>query len=365
MTQDSIIPICDLHCDTATNLLMGDSLEDVHLQVNLAAMKKAGIGLQVFACYLPPAIPKGKAFPMISDFIARLKEELARHEQDIRLCLNHQEVQTCRAQGKIAAILAVENGNAIEADLTKLEALYKMGVRLMTIVHAESNEWVISSNDSAPAFAGLTAFGGDVIRAMNDLGMIIDLSHSHDRTVEAVLRISKKPVIASHSCARALCHTSRNLPDELIAGIAQSDGLIGLNMYPAFLDAAFNRLVFEKAGDLFTELGKLERSAGMDLAKIGRLFPDFSAKFQAALQGRSIPLERYYDHILYLSELIGAECIAFGSDFDGIPILPEGVRDCSVFGEIREGLFERDYSRDEVEAICWGNFMRVLGAACS
>ena len=361
---ESVIPICDLHCDTATNLLIGDSLLDPRLQVNLPAMKKAGIGLQVFACYLPPAIPKGKAFAMISDFIARFKEVLTRHEEDLQLCLDREQVMACQKQGKIAALLAVENGNAIEADLGKLEALYRMGVRLMTIVHAESNEWVISSNDARPPFPGLSDFGREVIQAMNDLGMIIDLSHAHDRAVEAVLRISKHPVIASHSCARALCDTARNLPDDLIAGIAAGDGLIGLNIYPGFLDGAFNRLIAEQAGDLFTELGRLERSAGMDLARIGRLFPDFSAKFQTAMAGHSIPLERYYDHILYLSELVGAEFIAFGSDFDGVPLLPQGVKDCSVFGDIRAGLFERDYSRDEVEAICWNNFMRVLGAVC-
>jgi membrane dipeptidase len=361
--SNSSIPICDLHCDTATNLLLGSSLLDTGMHVNLPALRKGGIGLQVFACYIPPAIPKGSAFAMVEKMILHLKEELARHDA-MTLCLNLADVQAAQDNGKIAAMIGVENGNAIDGELANLEKLHRLGVRLMTLIHAESNEWAISSNDPSPAFTGLTDLGHEVVQAMDDLGIIIDVSHSHDKTVEEVLKYSRKPVIASHSCAKTLCPTPRNLSDELIAGLAYSGGLVGLNLYPGFLDAAYSQLITEQAGDLFTELGKMERAAGMDLFKIGQLFPEFSRKFTAAMGERLLPLERYYDHILYITELIGAEYVAFGSDFDGVPILPAGVSDCSSLRTIQEGLFQRDYSLDEVQAISWDNFMRVVGAVC-
>ncbi|HOT96463.1 MAG TPA: dipeptidase [bacterium] len=357
------IPICDLHCDTATNLLLGSSLTDTSMQVNLPAMRRGGIGLQVFACYIPPAIPKGSAFAMAEKMILHLKTELGRHPE-MALALSLAEVRAAREQGKIAAMIAVENGNAIDADLGNLEKLHHLGVRLMTIIHAESNEWAISSNDPSPAFAGLSDFGRDVIQAMDDLGMIIDVSHSHDRTVEEVLKSSRKPVIASHSCAKTLCPAARNLPDELIAGLAYSGGLIGVNLYPGFLDGTYSEQITATAGDLFTELGKMEREAGSDLVKIGRLFPEFSRNFAAAMGENLLPLERYYDHLLYITEMIGAEYLAFGSDFDGVPILPAGVTDCSSLRTIQQGLLERDYSVDEVEAISWENFLRIVGAVC-
>lgn len=363
MPSSGSIPICDLHCDTATNLLLGSPLTDRGMQVNLPGMIEGGIGLQVFACYIPPAIPRGQAFPMVEKMIVNLKAELARHPE-IALCTNLAEIGSARASNRIAAFIGVENGNAIDGDLANLEKLRDLGVRLMTIIHAESNEWAISSNDPAPRFDGLTDLGRDVIQAMDDLGIIIDVSHSHDRTVEEVLRHSRKPVIASHSCAKTLCPNARNLSDELIAGLAYSGGVVGLNLYPGFLDAAYSRRITERAGDLFSELGKMERAAGMDIVKIGELYPGFVARFTEAMGDDLLPLERYYDHILYITELIGAEYVAFGSDFDGVPILPEGVAGCTSMRRIQEGLFERDYSLDEIQAISWDNFMRVIGAVC-
>lgn len=360
--SEGMIPICDLHCDTAYNLLLGTTLEEPRNQVNLPAMREGGVGLQVFACYLPPAIPKGQGFAIIERMILHLRRELEQHEE-MALCTSARAVEAARRAGKIAALIAVENGNAIDGEIANLEKLHRLGVRMLTLIHAESNEWVISSNDPSPAFAGLTALGRDVIQAMDDLGIIIDVSHSHDRTVEKVLKYSRKPVIASHSCARTLCPSPRNLTDELIAGLADSGGLVGLNLYPGFLDAGYNRLIMERAGDLFTELGKMERAAGVKLFEGGGLYPDFNEKFGAAMAGATLPLERYFDHILYITEMIGAEYVAFGSDFDGVPVLPEGVSDCRAMRTIQQGLFERDYSRDEVEAISWSNFMRVLAAA--
>ncbi len=358
------IPICDLHCDTATNFLCGTHLDDPSLQVNLPAMIEAGIELQVFACYIPPSIPKGQGFPLVNKLLDHLEEEIGRNADSITICRNYAEIASARRQNKIAALMAVENGNAIDGDLENLRRLYERGVRLMTIVHAKSNEWAISSNDKNPAFAGLTPFGEKVINSMNEMGMIIDLSHAHDITVEKVSQISTKPIVASHSCAQKICPADRNLKDELLVGLAENDGMVGLNLYPGFLDGQYYRISSERAGDLFSELSKMEQAAGLDLVEIGRLFTEFSAHFNKAMAGYTLPLERFFDHILYITDLIGAEVVGFGSDFDGIPALPEGVRDCRVFNIIRDGLFARDFSEDEVRAICWDNFMRIVKSVC-
>jgi len=358
------IPICDLHCDTASLLLGGADLNDPSMQVNLPAMRAGGIGLQVFACYLPPSIPKGQRFGLTCSLIDRLTEEIGRHAEEIAICCNAREVAAAQTGGKIAALIAVENGNAIDGDLQNLQRFYDRGVRLMTIIHAQSNEWAISSNDNNPAFAGLSDFGREVITTMNELGMIIDLSHSHDVTAGRVLELSRHPVVASHSCAKALCPADRNLNDELLAGLAENGGLVGLNLYPGFLDGNYYRLSSERAGDLFSELNRMEKEAGVDLARIAQMYLPFCDRYASAMADSPLPLERYFDHILYISELIGSEHIAFGSDFDGIPVLPENVRDCSVFATIRDQLLQRDYSAEEVRAICWENFMRILSGVC-
>lgn len=363
-TNAATLPICDLHCDSVGQWVAQGHLNDTKAQVNLPFMKEAGIGLQVFACYIPPSFPPGHRITAIEKLIDAFESELARYPKQIVHCRCSEDVQVAQAKGQIAAILAVENGNAIEADLKNLEKLYQRGVRLMTIVHAKSNEWCISSSDADPAFDGLTDFGVDVIKTMNDLGMIVDLSHSHDKTVKKVLKHSRHPVISSHSNAWALCRTPRNLKNELVAGIAQSGGVIGANLFPGFLDSVYCRALEKKAGDLFVELNKMETAAGTDLAKISMLFPAFSARLAAAMKAEAVGVERYVDHIQYIADLVGSEHVAFGSDFDGVPDLPAGIEDCRGFAMVIEEMKKREFTAIEVEAICWSNFNRVLQAVC-
>jgi membrane dipeptidase len=357
-------PICDLHCDSAGLWLAGSHLNDTRAQVNLPYMNEAGVGLQVFACYIPPSFPEGHRFSAIEKLVDAFESELARYPRQIVHCRTSEDVKVAQAKGQVAAILAVENGNAIEADLKNLEKLYQRGVRLMTIVHAKSNEWCISCNDQNPAFDGLTGFGIDVIKTMNDLGMIIDLSHSHDKTVKKVLKHSRHPVVASHSNAWALCRVPRNLKNELIVAMAQTGGLIGANFFPGFLDSTYSRALEKQAGDLFVELNKMETAAGTDLAKIAQLFPTFGERLRTAMQAQAIGVERYVDHIQYIADLVGAEHVAFGSDFDGVPDLPAGVEDCRGFSLVLLEMEQRGFSPDEMEAICWSNFNRILQAVC-
>ncbi len=359
-----MLRICDLHCDTALLWQAGRSLEDTSLHVSLPYLQEGNVGLQVFAAYVPGTLPKDQGFSFALQTINRFKEEIEKYSSRIALCRNSHEVEAAAAQGKIAALLAVENGDAVENDLKKLEALYKMDVRLLTLIHFKSNDWVISSNDKTPNFDGLSGFGEEVVAAMNDLGMIVDVSHAHDRTVERVLALSRTPIVASHSCMYGICPIPRNIKDDLIRGISAGGGVVGVAFQPAFLDCAFREIAEKRGKDVFSELDRLTRRAGADGAKLGRAWMKFAKNFKNMMASEKVPLEKLLQHIDYLVDLVGEDHAAFGSDFDGIPDTPVGLEDCRGFVNIMEGLRLRGYSRKRLEKICWSNFLRVFKTVC-
>ena len=327
-------------------------------------MKKGGLGLQVFACYVPATLPPDRDFSFAMATIDRFEAEIEKHSQEIVLCHDNREIEAARDQGKIAAVLAIENGSAIEGKLENIELFYRRGVRLMTLIHSQSNDWVISSNDRTPAFDGLSEFGADVIRVMNDLGMIIDVSHAHDRAVERALELSRKPVVASHSCVHAICPVPRNLKDDQIRGIAEKGGLIGLNLFPGFLDIRYHEAAEELAGGLFSSLQKTEEQAGADGLKHAELWEKFSAEFGRVMSHHRVSLEKYFEHLDYIIDLVGDDHTAFGSDFDGIPDTPQGISDCRGFRQIREGLRERAMPEAILRKVCWSNIQRVFETVC-
>jgi membrane dipeptidase len=356
--------ICDLHCDSAQLWQAGSSLEDTSLHVNLPSMARAGAGLQVFAAYVPPSLPAEVRFSLARRGVERIKAELDRFPSRIVLCRNSREVAEAADRGRIAALLAVENGDAIEGNLDKLRELHEMGVRLMTLIHVRSNDWVISSADREPAFDGLSPFGAKVVEAMNRLGMIIDVSHAHDRAVEKVLEHSSDPIVASHSCMHTLCPIPRNLRDELILGIAAAGGVVGVNFHPAFLDSEYRKKAETRCKGVFSGLDRGGEQAGADPVELGRAWMRFTAGYRKAMAGHRLPLERLLRHIDHLVELAGENAAAFGSDFDGIPDTPAGLDDYGGFVNIVAGLRARGYPRSRLEKICWANFIRVLGKVC-
>jgi membrane dipeptidase len=358
------VKICDLHCDSAQLWQSGHTLEDTSLQVNLPYLVEVGVGLQVFAAFVPPSLPKERCFSFVCQTIDRIKEEIEAHSARISLCCDRSDVEAVAHQGKIAALLAVENGDAIEEDLGKLEQLHGMGVRLMTLIHARSNNWVISSIDKEPAFDGLSDFGVEVVEAMNQLGMIIDVSHLHDRAVERILQRSKAPVVASHSCMHALCPIPRNIKDELIQGISAGGGAVGINFHPAFLDREYRKIVETRCKAVFAESDRRTERAGADPVKLGRAWLKFTGEYRKAMASEKVPVEKLLQNFDYLIDLAGEDVAAFGSDFDGIPDTPAGLEDCRGFNNVIQGLRDRGYSKDRLRKICWSNFLRVLQSVC-
>ena len=356
--------ICDLHCDTGQLWRAGLTLEDTSAQVSLPHLLEAGVGLQVFAAYVPPSLPEDSRYTFAVRMIDCITEEIGKFRTRIVVCRSGREVSEAVRRGKIAALLAVENGDAIENDLAKLQELYRKGVRLMTLVHTRSNDWVISSADEQPAFDGLSRFGEEVVAAMNELGMIIDVSHVHDRAVEKVLERSSQPIVASHSCMHALCPIPRNINDELVRGIADGGGVIGLNFHPAFLDCGYRRIMEKRCRAVFARLDRRLIKAGDDAAEMGRAWMRFTQEYRKSMGSEKVNLERLLQHIDHLVDAGGQQAAAFGSDFDGIPDGPAGVGDCRGFNGIMRGLRERGYAPSSLERICWSNFLRVLEAVC-
>lgn len=333
----------DLHCDTADDLAAGKNLlvhcETAH--VDLPRLKEGGVACQVFAAYVPASTPPGEAFSYASrrlDLIANF----ARSDPVMVSVETAKDIRAAIKAGRIGILSAVENGLAIENFLEKLEALRRRGVRIMTLVHSDNLPWVSSCTGGlagygppgaarAAADYGLSGFGKEVIAAMNDLGVIPDLSHASEAAFWDALKCSKKPLIASHSCAYALCAAARNLKDDQLRALGESGGLVGINFFSAFLSEAF-RIQWEKSG-------YSEKSIEVN-----------------------VPFSIIIDHIDHAVSLAGEDAVSFGSDFDGVSALPEGVSGCDIFPRIEEELRARGYSGKRLKKIFNGNFLRVLEA---
>jgi membrane dipeptidase len=279
------------------------------------------------------------------------------------------DIDRINAEGKIASILAIENGMAIDDSLETLRHYYDRGVRLMTLTHNVSTDWCISSADTSPAFSGLSDFGRDVIRAMNDLGMIIDVSHVSAGSIEAILEISCKPIMASHSCVRALCDFHRNLTDEQIIAIAESGGVIGVNFCPDFLSPAS----FAASGAVITaDMERYRRwekfftgwCSAEEYERGKSAMQPFLDEWEQAIRGTGVSVREVADHIQYIADLVGPEHVGIGSDFDGISFAPQGAEDCSKLPNLVAELAERGYAGDDLKAILRDNFVRIFRTVC-
>ena len=264
---------------------------------------------------------------------------------------------------KLAVLLGVEGGHMMENDLGKLEALYKRGVRYMTITWNNSTPWATSAldettkADSLP-HKGLTDFGRTVIHKMNEMGMLVDLSHVGEQTFWDVIHTTSKPVLVSHSCVYTLCPFRRNLKDDQIKAVAKNGGVIQLNFYSGFLDSTF-----EKRSDAFTARHKTEMDS---LLKVNPE-PYFMQvylfnKYPDEVKDLRPPLGLLLDHLDYIVKLVGVDYVGLGSDFDGVNSLPEGLDGVEDFPKITDELMKRGYSKKDIQKILGGNLLRVMKA---
>ena len=357
------IRVADLHCDTPLEIRGGADLVAGHPEghVDLERLERGGVGLAVFACYVAPTLPTGLAFAEAEDLLDRIDGACAASGGRIAKAETAADVDRALASGAATAVVAaVENGHAIEEDLGKLERLRLRGVRYLTLTHSRNLSWAASSGETSCPFEGLTPFGEKVVHAMNEMGIVVDVSHAHATTVRDVARIARRPFIASHSAAAALCPIARNLDDDGIRAVAASGGVVGINFFPGFLDPAYAEAQESRIGDLFEVLEEVEREHGGDAPRRLEEGRKLAASMRERMAAVRPGIGRIADHVLHVVRLVGDDHAAFGSDFDGVPDLPGEVPDCSAFPRILRDLRARGLSEASVEKIAWRNFRRVL-----
>jgi len=363
--------VIDGHADTPQRFTddgwdFTSALGDGHL--NLAAARAGGLDAEFFAIWAEPAEWRGRYAERALALIGGVLEQLRKHPAEMRLCVTAQEVRQAKAEGVFAVLLGLEGGHAIENSLDLLRRYFELGVRYMTLTWSNSNEWADSSGDlldpAVQHHGGLTDFGRDVVREMNRLGMMVDVSHVSDATFWDVLRTSHAPVIASHSSARALCGSARNLTDEQLRAIATNNGVVQVNFYAAFLDDPFREAWKATEPErhnllLAAEAPYRERGEAVPYAvalQIDRRF--YAERLSGTLQLPSF--ECLIDHLDHVAQVAGTDHVGIGSDFDGFSLLPRGICTAAELPKITAALAARGYTAHQLEKLLGGNLLRVM-----
>ncbi len=366
--------VADLHCDTIGRTLRGAdlSLDNERGHIDIPKLQQGAVDLQVFACYVaPPRSDKARmqaakrAFTQI-DAVHRLIEE---NPDDLLLITHPDDLRGLRANHKVGILIAIEGGYAIESNLALLRSFYRSGMRLMTLTHWTTTGWADASGDPEPANQGLTEFGEQVVREMNRLGMIIDLSHSHDETFWDVLKITDHPVVASHSCCRALSDHHRNLSDKMLKALAKNGGMVGINYLPDFLKAENNKKIQDLRAELLEKYGlpqdqrELMRADSETRRKFNKEFREKARVLRESLP--VVDVKTVVDHIDHVVEVTGnSNHVGLGSDFDGIGTTPVGLEHTGKLVNITTELHRRGYKDSDIKKILGGNFTRLFRKVC-
>ncbi len=353
--------VLDSHCDTPSQILrLRDlSIDNEYAHVDFPKLKAGGIDGAFFALYIPasldsdPSAAWAYAMKLYDGVMASLKEN---HER-AALATSREEALKNKERGLFSVFLGLENASPIGNSIEKLQTLYDMGVRYITLCHSGNNEICDSCATAQKRWGGLSPFGREVVAEMNRLGIMVDVSHVSDDTFKDVISCSKYPVVATHSCCRALATHPRNMTDEMICSLAENGGVIQINFYPVFLDSEF--------ASVLKDSGIMERGEVIEHEFI--MDPSDLQKRTAwnAVQKELQMLDRpsyklIADHIDHVVGLVGIDHVGFGSDFDGIEVAPKGMEDASCFYRILDELRDRGYSEKDLEKMAGENFFRIM-----
>jgi membrane dipeptidase len=346
----------DSHIDTVQRVLNGK--EDISRRtgqghVDLPRLREAGMRAPFFALYVPTYYHGSEAVRRTLQVRDAMQSLFDMHPEQIELATSASEIERVTQGGKIAAVLTIESGHAIADDLAVLRMYHRLGVRSMTLTHFRNNNWADSSTDK-PEHNGLTDFGRGVVREMNRIGMIVDISHVSDKTFYDTLEVTSKPVIASHSSCRALCDVPRNMTDDMIRALARNGGMIGINFGGDFVSPK----EAEAARQRFAAQAAVEPNL------TGRALDEFAAKYHldnySIMKANQATIEDVAAHIDHVAKLVGVDHVGIGSDWDGISRVPAGLEDVSKMPALTALLLQRGYSEKDVKQILGGNFLRVL-----
>jgi membrane dipeptidase len=321
---------------------------------DIPRLKDGGVGALFWSVYVPTdTAQEGIAAHQVLEQIDLVYRMVRRYPDTFELAKTADDVVRIRKAGKIASLLGMEGGHAIENSLGLLRMYANLGVRYMTLAHSETLEWVDSATDEARS-GGLSSFGEEVVLAMNELGMLVDISHISADAMRDVLRVSQAPVIASHSSAFTIAPHPRNVPDDVLELIKVNRGVIMVNFFSAYVVA--------ESAKARANMFEIER-------ELERKYPDrdeFNEAWDQWHEDNPIiqgTVHDLLDHIDHIVKIAGVDCVGLGSDFDGVPTTPEQLDDVACFPVITQGLLDRGYSRKEIRKILGGNTLRVLREA--
>ena len=354
--------VIDTHDDTTQRML--DPAFDLGARhkdgsIDIPRMREGGLDAIFFSIWIPGTITGDEAVKQAVTQIDAVKRQVAAHPADLELVTTAEGIRKAVAAGRIAVLLGVEGGHMIANDLANLRRFFDLGVRYMTLTHSVNVDWADSSTDK-PLNAGLSPFGREVVREMNRLGMMIDISHVSDAVFDDVMRLSTAPAIASHSSARALAQVPRNMNDRMIRELAAHGGTMQVNYNTGFLsqafadartanDSAIRNAIDAEATELCGDNEACQIQASSDLAR------------ERVARGTLPKVEwtEIVDHIDHAAKLAGAEHVGLGSDFDGAD-MPYGMEDVTGLPKLTQALLERGYTPDQVRDILGRNLLRVM-----
>ena len=355
--------VVDTHNDILS--MMTDANYDLSVSsvgkyhTDLARMKQGGLTAEFFSVYVAARYAtQGGSARRALDMIDYVYRAVERHPKDLMFATSTRDIRRARATGKIAALMGIEGGHAIEDSLMALRDFYRLGVRYMTLTHNNTNNWADACCDTAK-HNGLTDFGKEVVREMNRIGMLVDISHVSDKTMSDVLDVSQAPVVASHSSARALGDRPRNIPDDLLRRIAHNGGVVMVNFSPGFIDKNVIAATSERTERLKPQMDELATKYKDDPTRLA----EERRKLLAANPLPPTPLSVLIDHFDHIARVAGVDHVGIGSDFDGISSLPTDMEDISKLPNITYELLKRGYSERDIRKILGENFMRVFSRA--
>ena len=345
---------------------------------DLQRMKEGGVDAQFFSIWCDGN--KENPYAWANREIDTVLAWTNRNPNGMMQAFTAADIIKASKQKKLAVLLGVEGGHMIENDLNKLDALYKRGTRYMTLTWNNSTDWATSAlYETSPELRsqpspnpvaseggalepqrkkGLTDFGKQVVKRMNELGMLVDLSHVGEQTFWDAINTTTKPVLVSHSCVYTLCPFRRNLKDDQIKGVAKNGGVIHLNFYSGFLDSAF-----EARSDAFTAKHKTEMDSMLKINPEPYFMQVYLfEKYPDEVKNLRPPMSLLLDHLDYIVKLVGVDYVGLGSDFDGVNSLPAGLDGVEDFPKITAALVKRGYSKKDITKILGGNFLRVFAS---
>src|SRR5215813_7363667 len=352
--------VVDTHNDITTPMtnddfdLSGNPPEPY--RTSIARMKKGGLTAEFFSLYIKPwYVTNGGAARRTLDMIDSVYRAVERHPNELMIATTAADIRRAKAQNKIACLMGIEGGHAIENSLATLREFHRLGVRYITLTWNNANDWADSNRESK--HNGLTDFGKDVVREMNRLGMLVDVSHVGDKTMSDVLDISKAPIIASHSSARALSNVPRNIPDDLLKRIAKNGGVVQVNFYSVFVDT---KTVSPQSDERDARIKAQQAAIDEKYKNDPERRAEESDKLEAANPLPPLPISKLIDHVDHIVKVAGIDHVGIGADFDGANDMPEGAQDVSMLPNITYELLKRGYSERDIRKVLGENFLRVF-----